>query len=147
MTHPTTHFPALPFLFYRDLNAAIPWLQTAFGATERFRLSLPNGLIAHAEVQLEEAIIMLGNVGPRNRQEPVSVRSAVYVFVPDVDLHFSRAQAAGVSILEPVANQPFGDRVYVASDCEGHEWYFAQHIHTVSVTDLQSMLAAPRGAA
>ncbi len=40
--------------------------------------------------------------------------------------------AAGAEIVEP----PYGDRIYLAKDNEGHEWYFAQHLRDVSIEDL-----------
>jgi uncharacterized glyoxalase superfamily protein PhnB len=60
----------------------------------------------------------------------------VYVYVDDVDAHCETAKAAGAEILEPPADQPFGDRIYLARDLEGHEWYFAQHLRDVDVEDL-----------
>ena len=126
-----------PYLFYEDLAAAIDWLVAAFGCSEHMRLRGPGGFIAHAEVALGDGLVMLGNVGPRNAVRPVTVRSSVYAFVDDVDAHCRRAAAAGAEILEPPADQPYGDRVYLARDPEGHEWYFAQHLHDVTVDELE----------
>lgn len=147
MARPTTHLPALPFLFYENPGDAIEWLTHAFGATERFRLTLSNGAVAHAEIEIGRAVIMIGNVGPRNQQEPRSVRSAVYVFVPNVQDHFAHAHAAGARIVESPRDQPFGARIYVAEDCEGHEWYFAQHLRDVDIAELQSILHVGTGMA
>ena len=147
MPTPTTHLPSLPFLFYQNPGGALEWLKHAFGAKERFRLSFPNGAVAHAEIEIERAIIMIGNVGPRNKQEPTSVRSAVYVFVPSIQDHFTQAKAAGARIIETPRDQPFGDRIYLAQDCEGHEWYFAEHVRDVDLTELQSILQRGPGTA
>jgi hypothetical protein len=49
----------------------------------------------------------------------------VLVFVEDVDAHCERARAAGAEIIESPKDQPFGDRIYLAKDCDGHEWNFA----------------------
>ena len=137
---PTTHLPLLPYLFYEDPAAALTWLAAAFWFTERFRLALPNGAVAHAEIELGGGVVMIGNVGARNRERPASVRSSVYVFVDDVDAHCERARAHGAEIVEPPRDQPFGDRTYLAKDPEGHEWYFARHVRDVSIDDLQRML-------
>ncbi|MGH7755458.1 MAG: VOC family protein [Vulcanimicrobiaceae bacterium] len=37
-------------------------------------------------------------------------------------------KAAGATIVLELANQPWGDRRYQASDPKGHQWSFAQHI-------------------
>jgi len=62
------------------------------------------------------------------------------VFVSDADAHCARARAAGAEILEEPREQPFGDRIYLARDLEGHEWYFAQHLRDVPLAELRRAL-------
>ena len=128
-----------PYLFYEDVGRAIAWLVEAFGFTERMRLTLPGhgGAVAHAEIGLADGVIMIGNVGPRNAARPSTVRSSVYVFVDDVDQHHTRARRAGAEVIEEPADQPFGDRIYLVKDLEGHEWYFAQHLRDVTLEELR----------
>ena len=47
-----------------------------------------------------------------------------WVFVDDLEAHFSRARERGATILKPIAKQGFSS--YVASDLEGRPWRFAQ---------------------
>lgn len=133
-----------PFLFYEDVESALDWLSRVFGFRERWRLTTPAGAIAHAEIELDGGIVMIGNVGGRNRQRPSTVRTAVYVYVDDVDAHCARARAAGAQILDEPADLPFGDRLYLAADAEGHEWYFAQHLRDVALDDVRRGLAGGR---
>lgn len=139
--YPTTHLPLVPYLFYEDPAAAIDWLAKAFGTTERFRLTMRNGAIAHAEVEIGGGVVMIGNVGVRNRVRPSTVRSSIYVFVENADVHCEKAKQAGAEIIEAPSDRPFGDRVYLAKDNEGHEWYFAQHLRDVSVEELARVLS------
>ena len=139
--YPTTHLPLVPYLYYENPGAAIMWLSEAFGITERFRLTMRNGAIAHAEVEIGGGVVIIGNVGVRNRDRPSTVRSSVYVFVEDVDAHCERARQAGAEIVELPNDQPFGDRIYLAKDSEGHEWYFAQHTRDVSIEELSQVLS------
>jgi uncharacterized glyoxalase superfamily protein PhnB len=128
----------VPFLYYDDVAAAIDWLTATFGCVERFRLQGPNGIVQHAEIGFgEDGVVMVGNVGPRNAGPvPPTVRSGVYVFVDDVDAHCSSARAASAEIVFGPVEMPFGDRLYLALDHEGHEWYFAQHMRDVSLAEL-----------
>lgn len=128
---------ANPYLYYEDLAAAIPWLCETFGFEERFRVEMPGGAVAHAELQMGDAIVMLGNVGTRNAARPGSVRSSVYLFVDDVDKHCEHADSQGVEIVQQPADQPYGDRIYLALDVEGHEWYFAQRVRQVAIEDVR----------
>ena len=131
------HENAVPYLYFDDVSGAIQWLTRAFGFAERLKLQLPNGYVAHAELELGGAVVMLGGLGRKNAgPPPARVRSGVYVFVDDVDAHCETARAAGAAILEEPEDQPFGDRIYLAIDPEGHEWYFAQHLRDVDVDDL-----------
>lgn len=131
------HASAVPYLYFDDVANGIEWLSAAFGFTERLRLDLPNGLVAHAELELEGAVVMVGGIGQRNAgRPPERVRGGVYIFVDDVDTHFQAARAAGAQIVEEPEDQPFGDRIYLARDPEGHEWYFAQHLRDVDMDEL-----------
>jgi uncharacterized glyoxalase superfamily protein PhnB len=126
-----------PFLYYDDVAAALDWLCASFGCTERYRLEGPGGVVHHAELSFGGGVVMVGNVGPRNAGPlPTSARSGVYVFVDDVDAHCAGARSAGVQIVSEPVDLPFGDRMYLAVDLEGHEWYFAQHMRDVSLADL-----------
>ncbi len=140
----TTGSGVLPYLYYQDVAQAIDWLQTTFGLHERFRISAPNGYVFHAELALGASVIMLGALGSANAGPPPErVRSGVYAFVPDVDAHHAHARAAGAEIVSEPEDQPFGDRIYLARDLEGHEWYFAQHLFDRSIAQLQQMFGAP----
>src|SRR3954454_5465820 len=54
-----TIFPAYR---YRDARAAINWLDQAFGFEPRMVVDGENGTIAHAELVLGDAMIMLGSI-------------------------------------------------------------------------------------
>ena len=55
-------------------------------------------------------------------------RITPYLLYADDDraLKWPRAKKAGAKILEPPADQFYGERRYGAADPEGHQWYFAQ---------------------
>lgn len=57
----------------------------------------------------------------------------------DIDAHHRRAVAAGAVTLRPPADQFYGDRSYVVSDPEGHQWSFSR---TMKVLTLDEMAAA-----
>jgi uncharacterized glyoxalase superfamily protein PhnB len=124
-----TKYPTLcPYVFYQDVAGAIDFLTRAFGFTERMREQTPDGEIMHAEVQLRDAVVMMG--GPPDYQNPKAlgghVTVGMYVYVDDVDAHFERAKAAGADVQDAPADQTYGVRSYGAHDPEGHQWWFAQ---------------------
>jgi PhnB protein len=137
--NPPEGFPRItPYLYYEDLDAAVDWLLSTFGFTERFRMKGADGRSNHAEIELGDGVVMLGNPGP-DYQSPKRRGGAtqlVYVYVDDVDHHHEVARAAGAVILREPADQFYGDRTYGAEDPEGHQWSFAQHVRDVGPEDI-----------
>jgi PhnB protein len=123
-----------PYLLYEDVGSALDWLAQAFGFHERMRLPGPDGKITHAEMELADGVVMMGNPGPeyRNPRRLGQVTQSIYVYVEDVDKHFEHARGAGATILAEPEDQFYGDRRYSAVDPEGHEWHFAQHVRDVA---------------
>lgn len=119
----------VPMLAYEDAPAAIDFLCRAFGFKERWRMVGEDGSIGHAEVELDENIVMLASVwrdgGLATPNELGAVHGQLRCAVPDVDAHYRQARAAGAIVLDEPADQDYGDRVYRAIDPEGHRWIFA----------------------
>jgi uncharacterized glyoxalase superfamily protein PhnB len=128
-----------PYLYYENVAGALSWLANTFGLRERLRMPGPDGAIMHAEMELEEGVIMMGRPGPdyRSPKRLGHVTQSLYVYVDDVDKHFQHAKQSGAKILAEPADQFYGDRRYGAEDFEGHQWYFAQHVRDVAPEDMK----------
>ena len=128
-----------PYLYYRDVAAALDWLTRAFGLRERTRMAMPDGSVGHAEMEYADGVLMLGCPGAdyRNPGALGASTQSLYVYVEDVDAHFRHAREAGAEILDEPADQFYGDRRYGAVDPEGHVWYFAQHVRDVAPEDMK----------
>ncbi len=127
----------VPYLLYEDVGGALEFLAAAFGFREELRSLDPAGIVTHAEMRYGHDAIMMGAPG-RGFEGPHRhgvVCQEVLVFVDDVDAHCARAAAAGATILDAPADQPYGDRRYRASDPEGHRWNFHQRLPGVPVDD------------
>jgi PhnB protein len=101
--NPPENMPRIsPYLLYEDVDTAITWLAHAFGLRERTRLPGPDGKAVHAEMELEDGVIMMGNPGPDyvNPKRLGSLTQHLYVYVDDVDQHHSLAKQAGAEITE-----------------------------------------------
>jgi PhnB protein len=133
MTYPTI----TPYLLYEDVTSALGWLASAFGLRERLRFTEEDGRVSHAEMELGDGVVMIGQPGGeyRNPKRAGHVSVMVHVYVDDLAAHFERARAAGARITAEPADQPYGDRRYGAEDPEGHEWTFAQHVRDVVPED------------
>jgi uncharacterized glyoxalase superfamily protein PhnB len=136
----TTIPTVAPMLSYEDAAAALVWLAKAFGFRERTRVTMPDGSIGHAEMEISDGIVMLAEPdphyeGPKRHAETCEaarrwlavpyVIDGVHVHVDDVDAHFGQARQAGATILSEPEDTGYG-RSYRTADLEGHRWMFTQ---------------------
>ena len=123
------HETICPYLYYEDGIAMLSFLTDAFGFKERMRHVDQDGTLRHGEVQLGNAIVMLGCPPDfKNPKHLGAVTGGLYVYVDDVDAHYERAKAAGAEIQTAPTDQEYGDRNYGALDPEGQQWWFAQAV-------------------
>ena len=119
-----------PYLLYEEVDAALEFLDRAFGFEEVLRFTGEQGYVNHAEARFGDAAVYLGDPGDdyRNPNRLGQETVGIYVLVDDVDAHYRRAKAAGAEIVAGPEDQDYGDRRYTARDPEGHHWFFAQQI-------------------
>lgn len=116
----------VPYLYYRDVRAAIGWLERAFGFVPGAVHERPRGGV-HGEATLDGCMVMLGSTGMDRMNSPADTPGAtqgVFVWIADVDAHFARAEKAGAKIVQPLSDQSYG-RTDWARDPERHDWFFA----------------------
>ena len=116
----------IPYIFYRDVPAALDWLSRAFGFTETLRTGTPRGGM-HGEMMFDGQLIMMGEGNEEQRMQSVSdtnvATQGVFIYLDDVDAHYERARAAGARIDKAPQDLPYG-RSYTARDLDGHPWFF-----------------------
>jgi PhnB protein len=130
-----------PYLSVKDGNAAIRYYQQVFGAKEIGRITMPDGSVGHAELQIGDSKLMLAEEMPAwgNKSPTTLGGSAVGIalYVNDVDAVFQRALDAGAAVVEPVKDQFYGDRAGTLTDPFGHKWHILTHIEDVSFPEMQ----------
>jgi len=129
---PDGYHTVTPALTVRNGAEAIEFYKRAFGAQELMRMHGPDGKIMHAEIQVGDSRIMLGDETPdMDCLSPVTrggATSSLYLYVPDVDAAFQRAVSAGAKVLMPVTDMFWGDRFGQLEDPSGHRWGLATHV-------------------
>ena len=129
--NPPPRYPRVaPYLLYEDPAAALAWLADAFGFRERFRHENEAGVVDHAEMELEDGLIMLGNPGSdyRSPRRLGGTTAVVHAYVDDITAHFERAKAAGAEIEREPSPRPYGTIQYSAVDPEGQVWIFSEQV-------------------
>jgi len=112
---------ASPYLIVDGANKTIEFLKEVFGAVEVRRFSDAEGKIRHAEVRIDDSLIMIADGAPG--WPPMQAH--VHIYVPDVDVTYRRALEAGaVSVQEPVKKEDEHKRGGV-KDAGGTTWWIA----------------------
>jgi PhnB protein len=127
---PEEYHSVTPYLVVQDVPRLIDFLTQAFDAEELLRMPREDGTIMHAEVRVDDSIIMMGQPEDKSNTMP----TVLYVYVEDVDATYQRAmQVDGVSLQDP-ADQFYGDRTAAVKDPCGNHWYIATHIEDVPMS-------------
>jgi uncharacterized glyoxalase superfamily protein PhnB len=114
-----------PSLTYRDVEAALEFLERAFGFDPEDVGRDNQGAIRHAALRHGQGLVLLQPDVPDELHGSHLGQGWVYVDVTNVDAHFERARAAGAEVLgEP--HEALGGTVrgYSARDPEGNLWSF-----------------------
>jgi uncharacterized glyoxalase superfamily protein PhnB len=114
-----------PSLTYRDLEAALEFLEKAFGLEPEVLGTDEHGAVRHAAVRHGEGLVLLQPDLPDQLHGTHLGQGWVYVAVTDPDGHFERARAAGATMLgEPHDALEGQMRGYSARDLEENLWSF-----------------------
>ncbi|WP_224368319.1 VOC family protein [Hyalangium versicolor] len=112
------------YMMADGVQRVIDFLKKTFDAEELRRFEGPNGKIMHAEVRIDDTVVMLSEGGGQFPAFPVWL----HVYVPDVDATYRRALAAGgVSVQEPVKKDDPDKRGGV-KDPAGNTWWIATQV-------------------
>lgn len=143
---PDGYHSITPYLYVSRSSEAIEFYKAAFGAEEIYRLAMPDGSIAHAEIVIGTSRIMLsdenpvwGTRGPKALGGP-SCGFAFYC--EDSDAMFERAVKAGATVHRPVADQFYGDRSGSVVDPFGHVWTLSTHREDLTPAQMQERMNA-----
>ena len=132
---------ATPYLVIKDAARAIDFYQRAFGATEVIRLEGADGRIAHCEIKIGEASILLADewdgVGATSPSSLGGSPVIIHLQVEDVDGIAGRAIDAGAKVIFPVQDQFYGERAGRLQDPFGHMWLLSMKIENLSDREMR----------
>jgi PhnB protein len=140
---PEGYHTVTPYLIATDAPGLIEFLQRAFGAALLSRHDAPDGSVMHAEVQLGDSRIMIG----QSNEEWPPVRPMLHLYMAEVDEVHAKALEAGATSLRDPEDQFFGDRSGGVLDPYGNQWWIATRMEEVSPEEMERRLQASRDAA
>lgn len=108
-----------PYFIVKGAERLVSQLTVIFNASVTRRYDRPDGSIMHAEVRIDDSIVMLGESS--DQFPPVSL--VIHVYVADVDEVFRRAVDAGCEVVEsPKERDGDPDRRATFKDFAGNLW-------------------------
>jgi PhnB protein len=138
---PEGYHTLTPYLAVDDASAAIDFYQRAFGAKERVRMHGPDGMIAHAELEIGDSKVMLADPFPQASTRPPKelggTSVGVFVYVENVDEVFQQAVDAGATPTMEPDDQFWGDRFGSVTDPFGHSWQISTHVEDVPPEEME----------
>ena len=97
MYKPQGYTSLSPYLIVDDAQATLDFIKAVFDVEPHATHPGPDGSIAHAEVWIDDTVLMFG------QWKDSGAVAHVHVYVPDVHESFERARrAGGKSVQEPV---------------------------------------------
>ena len=125
MYKPDNYSTVSPYLIVGGVQQVIEFLKEVFGATSLRRYDNPDGTINHAEVRIEDSVIMMGEAGGNWPAESAHL----HVYVNDVDEVYARALRAGaVSVQKPVRKGDDPDKRGGVKGPSGNTWWISTQV-------------------
>jgi uncharacterized glyoxalase superfamily protein PhnB len=112
-----------PYLIVDDASRTITFLVRAFDAVELRRFLHTSGQVMHAEVRVDDTVIMLADGDPGGDWPPAP--ASVHIYVADVDATYRRAIEAGATSVQEPVKKDDPDRRGGVRDAGGTTWWIA----------------------
>lgn len=113
-----------PYLIVDGASRTIEFLTTVFDAVEIRRFADADGKIMHAEVRIDDTVLMLAD----GAEGWPPIPSYVHVYVADVDATYQRALAAGATAVQAPVKKEDADKRGGVKDAGGTTWWIATKV-------------------
>jgi PhnB protein len=113
-----------PYLVVNGADATIAFLVDVFRAFKLRQIPDDEGKLIHAEVRIDDTVVMMADGGDGWQPMPAHV----HIYVSDVDATYKKAIAAGaLSVQEPIKKEDEDKRGGV-KDAGGTTWWIATKV-------------------
>ena len=135
-----------PYLSVKNAAQAIAFYTEVFQATEKFRLTEPNGRIGHAQLDFNGTILMLSDEFPEyDVRGPHAIGGTpvtIHLHVDDADATIRKAAELGATVEREPQDQFYGERSGTIYDPFGHRWNIGHSIEELSPEEMQRRYTA-----
>ncbi|HEY7468401.1 MAG TPA: VOC family protein [Acidimicrobiia bacterium] len=121
---PESYTSVSPYLIVDDAAGTIDFLKDVFDAVELRRFPDESGKVMHAEVRIDDTVVMLAD--GTDGWPPLPAH--VHVYVPDADETYRRALAAGATTVQEPVQKGDEDKRGGVRDQGGTVWWIATRV-------------------
>jgi len=119
-----TYRTVTPYLVVQDADAEIKFLKSAFSASETVCERNPDKSVMHAELQIGNSLVMLGQAS----EVVKATKASLYLWIPDVDATYEKALQAGAVSQSAPEDKPYGHRNAGIVDVNGITWWIGSPV-------------------
>lgn len=135
---PAGYHTVTPYLAVRGAGDVLAFVKNAFDAVETECVKLPDGTVKHAEVEIGDSRVMIGEA---TKAGFAPMPACLYLYVEDAAAWFQRAVDAGAEVVDELQDHFYGDRSGGVKDPAGNHWYVATHIEDVTPEEMERRMA------
>jgi uncharacterized glyoxalase superfamily protein PhnB len=121
---PNTYSTVSPYLIVEGADATISFLQQVFGAVELRRFPNAEGKLRHAEVRIDDTVVMLAD----GSEGWPPIPAQVHVYVQDVEATYQRALQVGAASVQAPVKKDDEDKRGGVKDAGGTTWWIATRV-------------------
>lgn len=121
---PDNYTSVSPYLIVDRASNTIAFLQNVFGAVELRRFPDKAGKLLHAEVRIDDTVLMIADSG----DSWPAVPSYVHIYVADVDATYRNALAVGATSVQEPVKKDDADKRGGVKDAGGTTWWIATKV-------------------
>jgi lactoylglutathione lyase len=114
---------AFPILYVDDVDRAASFYVDNLGFTQRYRFP-PEGPLSFAFLELQP----LGIAVSKRRAEHEGREFELCIYTDDVDTAYERMRGVGAEVVQPPADQEWGERMAYFRDPDGHLLHVTQKL-------------------
>lgn len=121
---PDNYTSVAPYLIVNDARRTIDFLVEVFGAEQLRIHARDGGKLAHAEVRIDDTVLMLADGFEGWAPQP----SHVHIYVPDVDATYQKALKAGATAVQEPVKKDDEDKRGGFKDAGGTTWWVGTQV-------------------
>ncbi|HWB27011.1 MAG TPA: VOC family protein [Chitinophagaceae bacterium] len=118
MNIPKGYLPVMPYIIVTGAYKFIDFMKEVFNAEVQFLHERSEGVVMHAELRIEQAVIMVADATEVYTPFPGSI----FMYVENADAIFERAIAKGMAKLQELGDREYG-RGGGFADTFGNHWW------------------------